>query len=200
MLGQQRQGSCALGRLQTINYTPNSTTYSGANSKIGTIDLSNGIAGSNVFTEKTIDGTDYLVLPMAGSIRNFRTRQSITLTVANLPTGAFLMDENGTKNGSDGTLTLSKVKNDKTLWKNGNDMAYGQSFLFCIPKETAEKMDAAKTPLTTTFETKMKVDRYNIYVASTNASSVQPVILVEPGVLQTGSKLAFAVRRSQKIE
>ena len=180
----------------TILYSPNSTTYSGANSKIGTIDLSNGIAGSNVFTEKTIDGTDYLVLPMAAASATFVRGNQITLTVANLPTGAFLMTENGTKS-TNGTLTLSEVKNDKTLWKNGNDMAYGQSFLFCIPKETAEKMDAAKTPLTTTFETKMKVDRYNIYVASTNASSVQPVILVEPGVLQTGSKLAFATRTTE---
>ena len=81
---------------------------------------------------------------------------------SNLPSGAFIMDEDGNKNGSDGLLTLSKVHSDKTLYKNGNDMAYGQVFYFCVPKSAAEQMDAAGTKLSTSFLTSMNVDRYNV--------------------------------------
>ena len=38
----------------------------------------------------------------------------------------------------------------------------------------------------------MNVDRYNVYVASTNSSGTQPVILVEPAVKLASNKLAFS--------
>ena len=108
------------------------------------------------------------------------------------------MDDDGNKNGSDGLLTLSKVHSDKTLYKNGNDMAFGQVFYFCIPKSTAEQMDAAGTKLSTSFLTSMNVDRYNVYIASTNSSGIQPVILVEPAVKLASNKLAFSSSTSEE--
>ncbi len=39
-------------------------------------------------------------------------------------------------------LTLKNVQKNNDLYKNGNDTAYGETFLFCIPKATAEQMDA----------------------------------------------------------
>ena len=176
----------------TINYTPGSATYNAANAKTGSVDLPNGIVKSGVFAEKSIDGTDYLVLPMAAASATFVRSNRIFVRASNLPSGAFIMDEDGNKNGSDGLLTLSKVHSDKTLYKNGNDMAYGQTFLFCIPKATAEQMDAAGTKLTTSFLTSMNVDRYNVYIASTSSSGIQPVILVEPAVKLASNKLAFS--------
>ena len=154
----------------TINYTPGSATYNAANAKTGSVDLPNGIVKSGVFAEKSIDGTDYLVLPMAAASATFGRSNRIFVRASNLPSGAFIMDDDGNKNGSDGLLTLTKVHSDKTLYKNGNDMAFGQVFYFCIPKATAEQMDAAGTKLTTSFLTSMNVDRYNVYVASTNSS------------------------------
>lgn len=71
-------------------------------------------------------------------------------------------------------------------------MAYGQVFYFCVPKAAAEQMDAAGTKLTTSFLTSMNVDRYNVYIASTNSSGIQPVILVEPAVKLSSNKLAFS--------
>lgn len=176
----------------TINYTPGSATYNAANAKTGSVDLPNGIAKSGVFAEKSIDGTDYLVLPMAAASATFVRSNRIFVRASNLPSGAFIMDEDGNKNGSDGLLTLNKVHSDKTLYKNGNDMAYGQTFLFCIPKATAEQMDAAGTKLTTSFLTSMNVDRYNVYIASTSSSGIQPVILVEPAIKLSSNKLAFS--------
>ena len=176
----------------TINYTPGSATYNAANAKTGSVDLPNGIVKSGVFAEKSIDGTDYLVLPMAAASATFVRSNRIFVRASNLPSGAFIMDEDGNKNGSDGLLTLTKVHSDKTLYKNGNDMAFGQVFYFCIPKTTAEQMDAANTPITTSFLTSMNVDRYNVYVASTNSSGIQPVILVEPAVKLSSNKLAFS--------
>lgn len=176
----------------TINYTPGSATYNAANAKTGSVDLPNGIVKSGVFAEKTIDGTEYLVLPMAAASATFVRSNRIYVRASNLPSGAFIMDEDGTKNGSDGLLTLNKVHSDKTLYKNGNDMAYGQVFYFCIPKSTAEQMDAAGTKLTTSFLTSMNVDRYNVYIASTNSSGIQPVILVEPAVKLSSNKLSFS--------
>ena len=176
----------------TINYTPGSATYNAANAKTGSVDLPNGIVKSGVFAEKSIDGTDYLVLPMAAASATFVRSNRIFVRASNLPSGAFIMDEDGNKNGSDGLLTLNKVHSDKTLYKNGNDMAFGQVFYFCIPKSTAEQMDTAGTKLTTSFLTSMNVDRYNVYIASTSSSGIQPVILVEPAVKLSSNKLAFS--------
>ena len=175
-----------------INYTPGSATYNAANAKTGSVDLPNGIVKSGVFAEKSIDGTDYLVLPMAAASATFVRSNRIFVRASNLPSGAFIMDEDGNKNGSDGLLTLNKVHSDKTLYKNGNDMAFGQVFYFCIPKSTAEQMDTAGTKLTTSFLTSMNVDRYNVYIASTSSSGIQPVILVEPAVKLSSNKLAFS--------
>lgn len=176
----------------TINYTPGSATYNAANAKTGSVDLPNGIVKSGVFAEKSIDSTDYLVLPMAAASATFVRSNRIYVRASNLPSGAFIMDEDGNKNGSDGLLTLNKVHSDKTLYKNGNDMAFGQVFYFCIPKSTAEQMDTAGTKLTTSFLTSMNVDRYNVYIASTSSSGIQPVILVEPAVKLASNKLAFS--------
>ena len=176
----------------TINYTPGSATYNAANAKTGSVDLPNGIVKSGVFAEKTIGGTEYLVLPMAAASATFVRSNRIYVRASNLPSGAFIMDEDGNKNGSDGLLTLNKVHSDKTLYKNGNDMAFGQVFYFCIPKSTAEQMDTAGTKLTTSFLTSMNVDRYNVYIASTSSSGIQPVILVEPAVKLASNKLAFS--------
>ena len=174
----------------TINYTPGSSTYSAANVKTGSINLTGGIIKSGVFAEKQIDGQICLVLPMAAASATFVRGNKITLKADKLPTGAFLMSETGTKS-TNGTLTLGNVRNDKTLYKNGNDMAYGETFLLCIPKTTAEQMDAADTKLQTAVTATMNVDRYDVYVASTNASGVQPVILVEPAVKQSAAQLVF---------
>lgn len=174
----------------TINYTPGSSTYSAANVKNGSINLTGGIIKSGVFAEKQIDGQTCLVLPMAAASATFVRGNKITLKADKLPTGAFLMSETGVKS-TNGTLTLSNVRNDKTLYKNGNDMAYGETFLLCIPKTTAEQMDAADTKLQTSVTATMNVDRYDVYVASTNASGVQPVILVEPAVKQSAAQLVF---------
>lgn len=174
----------------TINYTPGSSTYSAANVKTGSINLTGGIIKSGVFAEKQIDGQTCLVLPMAAASATFVRGNKITLKADKLPTGAFLMSETGVKS-TNGTLTLSNVRNDKTLYKNGNSMAYGETFLLCIPKTTAEQMDAADTKLQTSVTATMNVDRYDVYVASTNASGVQPVILVEPAVKQSAAQLLF---------
>ncbi|MFQ7689819.1 MAG: hypothetical protein ACLRIO_07375, partial [Butyricicoccus sp.] len=182
----------------TINYTPGSATYNATNAKTGSVDLPNGIVKSGVFAEKSIDGTDYLVLPMAAASATFVRSNRIFVRASNLPSGAFIMDEDGNKNGSDGLLTLSKVHSDKTLYKNGNDMAFGQVFYFCIPKSTAEQMDTAGTKLSTSFLTSMNVDRYNVYIASTSSSGIQPVILVEPAVKLASNKLAFSSSTSEE--
>lgn len=174
----------------TINYTPGSSTYSAANVKNGSINLTGGIIKSGVFAEKQIDGQTCLVLPMAAASATFVRGNKITLKADKLPTGAFLMSETGVKS-TNGTLTLGNVRNDKTLYQNGNDMAYGETFLLCIPKTTAEQMDAADTKLQTAVTATMNVDRYDVYVASTNASGVQPVILVEPAVKQSAAQLLF---------
>lgn len=174
----------------TINYTPGSSTYNAANVKNGSINLTGGIVKSGVFAEKQIDGQTCLVLPMAAASATFVRGNKITLEADKLPTGAFLMSETGTKS-TNGTLTLNNARNDKTLYKNGNDMAYGETFLLCIPKTTAEQMDAADTNLQASITATMNVDRYDVYVASTNASGVQPVILVEPAVKQSAAQLLF---------
>lgn len=174
----------------TINYAPGSSTYSTANVKTGSINLTGGIIKSGVFAEKQIDGQSCLVLPMAAASATFVRGNKITLKADKLPTGAFLMSETGTKS-TNGTLTLGNVRNDKTLYQNGNDMAYGETFLLCIPKTTAEQMDAADTKLLISVTATMNVDRYDVYVASTNASGVQPVILVEPAVKQSAAQLVF---------
>ena len=174
----------------TINYTPGSSTYSAANVKNGSINLTGGIIKSGVFAEKQIDGQTCLVLPMAAASATFVRGNKITLKADKLPTDAFLMSETGAKSAN-GTLTLNNARNDKTLYKNGNDMAYGETFLLCIPKTTAEQMDAADTKLLTSVTATMNVDRYDVYVASTNASGVQPVILVESAVKQSAAQLLF---------
>ena len=70
-------------------------------------------------------------------------------------------------------------------------MAYGETFLFCIPKATAEQMDAGQDELNTQIVTSMNVSRYNVYAASTANSSVQPVIMVEPAVQKLGATVGF---------
>ena len=173
-----------------INYTPGSSTYSGSNAKTGSINLEKGIIGSGIFAEKQIDGQDYMVLPMAAASATFVRGYKITLTAENMPTGAFLMSESGTKS-TNGTLALTNAKADNTLYKNGNDMAYGETFLLCIPKETAEQMDSANSKLQAKITATMNVDRYDVYIASTNASGVQPVIMVEPAVKQSTAQVLF---------
>lgn len=173
-----------------INYTPGSSTYNGANSKAGSINLTKGIIGSGIFAEKQIDGQDYMVLPMAAASATFVRGYKITLTAENLPAGAFLMSESGTKS-TNGTLALKNAKADNTLYKNGNNMAYGETFLLCIPKATAEQMDSANSKLQAKITATMNVDRYDVYVASTNASGVQPVIMVEPAVKQSVAQVLF---------
>lgn len=107
------------------------------------------------------------------------------------------MDSTRTKS-TNGTLTLTNVKSDKTLYKNANNMAYGETFLLCIPKEVAEKMDAANSKLQTVITASMNVDRYDVFVASTNASGVQPVIMVEPAVKSSTAKLTFTAQEVPK--
>lgn len=175
----------------TLRYTPGSATYSGTNSRSDSVTLTNGITGSNVFAEKTIDGQTYMVLSMAATSSTFVRGNRIFVSATNMPTGSFLMDSQGNKSGSDGRLTLSKVKNDSTIYPNKNSMAFGEELWFCIPKTTAEQMDAAKQELSTSFLVSMNVDRYNVYVASPNASGVQPVVMVEPGVIRKASRLTI---------
>ncbi|HIX89327.1 MAG TPA: hypothetical protein H9845_00285, partial [Candidatus Agathobaculum pullicola] len=118
----------------------------------------------------------------------------IFIRADNMPSGAFLMDAQGNKSYDEGgsqRLTLTKVQNNNDLFKNGNDMAYGETFLFCIPKATAEQMDAGQDELNTQIVTSMNVSRYNVYAASTASSSVQPVIMVEPAVQKLGNELQF---------
>ena len=175
----------------TLRYTPGSATYSGANSRCDSVTLTNGITGSNVFAEKTIDGQTYMVLSMAATSSTFVRGNRIFVSATNMPTGSFLMDSQGNKSGSDGRLTLSKVKNDSSIYPNQNGMAFGEELWLCIPKATAEQMDAAKEELKTSFLISMNVDRYNVYVASPNASGVQPVVMVEPGVIRKASRLTI---------
>ena len=176
----------------TLRYTPGSATYSGANSRCDSVTLTNGITGSNVFAEKTIDGQTYMVLSMAATSSTFIRGKRIFVSATNMPTGSFLMDSQGNKSGSDGRLTLTNVKNDSNIYPNQNSMAFGEELWFCIPKTTAEQMDAAKKELSTSFLVSMNVDRYNVYVASPNASGVQPVVMVEPGVITKASRLTIS--------
>ena len=183
----------------TINYTPGNTEYAPAAQKTGTIDVGGSIVSGGTFAEKQIDGQDYMVLPMTAAsatiVRGEGEYGQIFVRADNMPDGAFLMDSQGNKSYDDGgsqRITLSHVASNKELYKNGNDQAFGETFLFCIPKATAEQMDTASTPLETQFLVSMSADRYNVYVASTNSSGVQPVIMVEPGVQALSAKVGFA--------
>ena len=182
----------------TINYTPGNTEYAPAAQKTGTIDVGGSIVSGGTFAENQIDGQDYMVLPMAAASATFVRGEGeygqIFVRADNVPEGAFLMDSQGNKSYDDGgsqRITLSHVASNKDLYKNGNDQAFGETFLFCIPKATAEQMDTASTPLETQFLVSMSADRYNVYVASTNSSGVQPVIMVEPGVQALSAKVGF---------
>ena len=183
----------------TINYTPGNAEYTPAAQKTGSVDLPQGIVNSGVFAEKEIDGQPYMVLPMAAAsatfVRGDGEYGQIFVRADNMPSGAFLMDSQGNKSYDDGgsqRLTLAHVDKNDDLYKNGNDMAYGETFLFCIPKATAEQMDEASTPLETQFFASMNVDRYNVYAASTTSSGVQPVIMVEPAVQKLSANMAFS--------
>ena len=179
----------------TINYTPGNTEYAPAAQKTGTIDIGGSIVSGGTFAEKQIDGQTYMVLPMAAASATFVRGNQIFVRADNVPSGAFLMDAQGNKSIDDSgsqRLTLSNVTSNKELYKNGNDMAYGETFLFCIPKATAEQMDAASTPLETQFFVSMNADRYNVYSASTTSSGVQPVIMVEPAVQKLSASVGFA--------
>ncbi|RGC56160.1 hypothetical protein DXA92_16130 [Agathobaculum butyriciproducens] len=175
----------------TLRYTPGSATYSGANSRCDSLNLTDGIVNSGIFVEKEIDGQTYMVLSMAATSSTFVRGNRMFFRGDNLPSGSFIMDENGNKSSSDGRLTLTTVENNKTLYPNQNDMSWGSKFWFCIPKATAEQMDAAGTKLNATLNVSMSVDRYNVYVASPNASGVQPVVMVEPGVIAKMCTLAL---------
>ena len=175
----------------TINYTPGNAEYTPAAQKTGTIDVGGSIVSGGTFAEKEIDGQQYMVLPMAAAsatfVRGEGEHGQIFLRAENVPSGAFLMDSQGNKSTDDGgsqRITLSNVQQNNDLYKNGNGTAFVETFLFCIPKSTAEEMDAGSESLQTTFTASMNVDRYNVYVASTTNSGVQPVIMVEPGVQQ----------------
>lgn len=178
-----------------INYTPGNATYNAANKQTGSINVGDSIVGSGVFAEKTIDGTDYLVLPMAAAAATFVRGQRIFVSAKDMPTGAFLMTNDGKKSvvveGAH-NLTLNNAKSDDTLYQNGNGKSWGETFLFCIPKATAESMDTAGQKLNTSFQMSANVDRYNAFLASTNSSGIQPVLLVEPAVQLVGAKVAFS--------
>ena len=179
----------------TINYTPGNTEYTPAAQKSGSVDLPQGIVNSGVFAEKEIDGQQYMVLPMAAASATFVRGNQIFVRADDMPSGAFLMDSEGNKSYEDGgsqRLTLSNVQQDNTLYKNGNDMAYGETFLFCIPKETAEQMDEQSELLQTKIVISMNVDRYNVFAATTNSSYVQPILLVEPAVRVMSVSLNFS--------
>ncbi len=179
----------------TINYTPGNTEYTPAVQKSGSVDLPQGIVNSGVFAEKEIDGQTYLVLPMAAASATYVRGNQIFVRADDMPSGAFLMDSEGNKSYDDGgsqRLTLAKVQRNNDLYKNGNDMAYGETFLFCIPKDTAEQMDEASTPLEAKIFVSMNADRYNVYAASTTSSGVQPVIMVEPAVQKLSNELEFS--------
>ena len=75
-------------------------------------------------------------------------------------------------------------------------MAYGETFLFCIPKATAEQMDASQEHIQTQIFISMNVDRYNVYAASTTSSGVQPVIMVEPAVRKMGVNVGFSTNET----
>lgn len=179
----------------TINYTPGNIEYAPAAQRTDSVELPQGIVNSGVFAEKQIDGQSYMVLPMAAASATFVRGNQIFLRADNVPPGAFLMDSQGNKSIDDSgsqRLTLANVQRNDDLYKNGNDMAYGETFLFCIPKSTAEEMDAGSESLQTSFTVSMNADRYNVYAASTNSSGVQPVIMVEPAVQKLGATLAFS--------
>ncbi|MGO5029022.1 MSCRAMM family protein [Candidatus Agathobaculum pullicola] len=179
----------------TINYTPGNTDYTASAQKTGTIDVGSSIVSGGTFAEKQIDGQAYMVLPMAAASATFVRDNQIFVRADNMPSGAFLMDSEGNKSYDDGgsqRLTLAHVDKNNDLYKNGNDMAYGETFLFCIPKATAEQMDEASTPLETQLFVSMNADRYNVYSASTTSSGVQPVIMVEPAVQKLSANMAFS--------
>ena len=132
---------------------------------------------------------------MAAASATFVRGNQIFVRADDMPSGAFLMDSEGNKSYEDGgsqRLTLSNVQQDNTLYKNGNDMAYGETFLFCIPKETAEQMDEQSELLQTKIVISMNVDRYNVFAATTNSSYVQPILLVEPAVRVMSVSLNFS--------
>ena len=179
----------------TINYTPGNTEYAPAAQKTGSVDLPQGIVNSGVFAEKEIDGQDYMVLPMAAASATFVRGNQIFVRADNVPSSAFLMDSQGNKSYDESgaqRLTLKNVQKNNDLYKNGNDTAYGETFLFCIPKSTAEEMDAGSESLQTSFTVSMNADRYNVYAASTTSSGVQPVIMVEPAVQKLSANMAFS--------
>ena len=178
----------------TLNYTPGNTEYTPTAQKTGTIDVGGSIVSGGTFAEKEIDGQQYMVLPMAAASATFVRGNQIFVRADNVPSGAFLMDSQGNKSTDDSgsqRLTLANVQKNNDLYKNGNDMAYGETFLFCIPKATAEQMDEDQDKLTTKILTSMNVDRYNVYAASTTNSGVQPVIMVEPAVQKMSVNVGF---------
>ena len=185
-MGSKRQGACAPWIGSTINYTPGNTEYTPAVQKSGSVDLPQGIVNSGVFAEKEIDGQTYLVLPMAAASATYVRGNQIFVRADDMPSGAFLMDNAGNKSTDDNgsqRLTLTNAKQNNELYKNGNEMAFGDTFLFCIPKDVAEQMDAQSQKLGTSITVSMNVDRYNVFAASTNSSYVQPILLVEPAVI-----------------
>ena len=181
-----------------ITYTPGSDHWDASKYRSGHINLGeDGIAKSGYFVEKQIAGKTYMVLPMAASSATFVRGNVIYLSAGNMPEGAFFMTEDGTKSQKDGSsgreaLSLTQVKQNNELNKNGNNQAFGQTFLFCIPKETVEEMDASKQTLNTDLLISMRSDRYNAYLANPDDTSIQPVVLVEPGVFRNSARLNFS--------
>lgn len=122
-----------------INYTPGSSTYNGANSKAGSINLTKGIIGSGIFAEKQIDGQDCMVLPMAAASATFEIRGidndykhsfttdalgEITVQGRNLPKGSYECYEVAAPEGfvTDGsdiqTFEWNNTKNIELTFKN----------------------------------------------------------------------------------
>lgn len=179
----------------TINYTPGNTEYAPAAQNTGSVDLPQGIVNSGVFAEKQIDGQGYMVLPMAAASATFVRGNQIFVRADNVPSGAFLMDSQGNKSYNESgaqRLTLAHVDKNSDLYPNGNNQAYGETFLFCIPKYIAEQMDAASQPLAASLTVSMNVDRYNVFAASTNSAGMQPVIMVEPAVQKLSASIEFS--------
>ena len=174
-----------------IFYSPGALDFDPNNRKNNTIDLGNqGIVGSGVFVEQEIDGTTYLVLPMAAASATFIRGYQITVRLKNAPQGALLITNDNTggttrsqTGGHDQTLVLNNAKRDDTLYNNANNQSFGQKFTLAIPRATAEAMDAAGKKLDDVeLYATLRSDRYNVYVAQPANGAVQPAAMVEPAV------------------
>jgi len=179
-----------------ITYTQSSSEFNAETRKLysekdGPIQLDKGIVNSGFFGEKTCDGIDCYVLPMAvGSATHIRGT-GVKVTAKNMPQGAFLMSAADETNHQSQTLTLAIENNDGPVagetggpyLPNDNGESYGARFYLCIPKNVAQELDASKTPLNIELSSDLNVDRYEAFYAHTANTRIQPVALIEPAVL-----------------